>query len=197
MNKHIIDEKKRISYTLLGDVYLPDLVLPPEEEQQTVGIWGRRHLQFIKQHKHLFYTNLLTSGKLNSYLVDIDRRAEEMFSQLVKQMAECEGITEKLKAEKQMEWVGKMNNIQNRAMEIVNSELIYDNQTVEDNEAIYRSTTEEIPKIFWRFFDLYRRKEITLAQYSEKTSLSIPTLKKFLREATGKSSKTIERTKEL
>ena len=92
---------------------------------------------------------------------------------------------------------GEDEHIQNRAMEIVNSELIYDNQTVEDNEAIYRSTTEEIPKIFWRLFDLYRRKEITLAQYSEKTGLSILTLKKFLREATGKSSKTIERTKEL
>lgn len=124
MNKHITDEKTGISYTLQGDYYLPNLVLPPEEEQP-IGVWGQRHLRYLRQHKRLLYSNLLTSGKLNSYLADIDRQAEEMFSRLVKQMAECEGVTEKLKAKNQMEWVGQMNNIRNRATEIVNNDLIY------------------------------------------------------------------------
>lgn len=123
MNKHITDEKTGISYTLQGDYYLPDLALPPEE--QPVGVWGQRHLRYIRQHKRLLHANLLTSGKLNSYLADIDRQAEKMFSRLVKQMAENEGVTEKLKAENQMLWVGKMNNIRNRAMEIVSNDLIY------------------------------------------------------------------------
>ena len=124
MNKHITDEKTGISYTLQGDYYLPDLALPPEEEQ-LIGVWGQRHLRYIRQHKRLLYSNLLISGKLNSYLADIDKQAEEMFSRLVKQMAESEGVTEKLKAENQMEWVGLMNNIRNRVTEIVNNELIY------------------------------------------------------------------------
>lgn len=124
MNKHITDEKTGISYTLQGDYYLPDLVLPPEEEQP-IGIWGQRHLRYIRQHKRLLYSNLLTSVKLNSYLADIDRQAEEMFFRLVKQMAERESITEKLKADNQMEWVGKMNAIREAATEIVNNDLIY------------------------------------------------------------------------
>lgn len=124
MNKHITDEKTGISYTLQGDYYLPDLALPPEEERP-IGIWGQRHLRYIRQHKRLLYSNLLTSGKLNSYLADINKQAEEMFSRLVKQMAEREGITEKLKAENQMEWVGKMNAIREAATEIVNNDLIY------------------------------------------------------------------------
>lgn len=124
MNKHITDEKTGISYTLRGDYYLPDLALPPEEEQ-SIGIWGQRHLRYIRQHKRLLYSNLLTSGKLNSYLADVDRQAEELFSQLVKQMSKSEGITEKLKAENQMLWVGKMNSIKDSATEIVNKEIIY------------------------------------------------------------------------
>lgn len=124
MNKHITDEKTGISYTLQGDYYLPDLALPPEEEQ-SIGIWGQRHLRYIRQHKRLLYSNLLTSGKLNSYLADVDRQAEELFSQLVKQMSKSEGITEKLKAENQMLWVGKMNSIKDSATEIVNKEIIY------------------------------------------------------------------------
>ena len=124
MKKHIYDEKTGISYTLQGDYYLPDIALP-NEEQQPVGLWGQRHLQYIKQHRKVLYTNLLTSGKLNSYLVDIDKQAEEMFSRLVKQMAEREDVTEALKAENQMEWVGRMNNIRSRATEIVNNDLIY------------------------------------------------------------------------
>ncbi|MFQ9440932.1 MAG: TnpV protein [Acutalibacteraceae bacterium] len=124
MEKKIYDEKNGLWYELQGDYYLPFLSLP-EEEQKPVGIWGQRHLRYIKEHKRAFYTNLLTSCKLNSYLADIDKQAEEMFSRLVKQMAEKQGISEKLKIENQMEWVQKMNNIQACAREIVNSELIF------------------------------------------------------------------------
>ena len=112
------------TYVRQGDYYLPCLSLP-EEEQKSVGIWGQRHLRYIKEHKRAFYTNLLTSCNLNSYLADIDKQAEEMFSRLVKQLAEKENVTEKLKAENQMMWVQKMNSIRNRALEIVNSELIF------------------------------------------------------------------------
>ena len=112
------------AYTQVGDYLLPDLKLP-EEEQQPIGVWGQRHRRYLKEHRRATYTTLLTSGKLNSYLVDIDRQAEELFSRLVKQMAEAEGVTEQLKADNQMEWISRMNNIRNRAMEIVNSELIY------------------------------------------------------------------------
>lgn len=123
MKQHFTDEKTRINYTLQGDYYLPDLALPAEE-QQPIGIWGQRHLRHIKQNRRVLYTNLLTSGKLNSYLADINRQAEEMFSRLVKQMAEYEGVTEQLKADNQMAWVGRMNDIRSRATEIVNNDLI-------------------------------------------------------------------------
>ncbi len=112
------------TYTQIGDYLLPDLELP-EEEQQPIGVWGQRHWRYLKDHHRATYATLLTSGKLNSYLANIDRQAEELFSRLVKQMAEAEGITETLKAADPMAWVGKMNNIRNRAMEIVNVELIY------------------------------------------------------------------------
>ena len=97
----------------------------PKEEQQPIGVWGQRHLRYIKQNRKALYLNLLTSGKLNGYLADLDKQAEEMFSQLVKQMAEREGVTEKLKADNQMEWVARMNNIRSRATEIVNHDIIY------------------------------------------------------------------------
>lgn len=112
------------TYTQVGDYLLPNLELP-EEEQQPIGVWGQRHRRYLKEHRRATYAILLTSGKLNSYLADIDRQSEEMFSRLVKQMAEAEGVTEQLKADNQIEWVGRMNNIRNKAMEIVNSELIY------------------------------------------------------------------------
>ena len=124
MEKYIYDEKNGLWFELQGDYYLPCLKLP-EGEQQPVGLWGQRHLRYIKEHKRAFYTNLLTSCKLNSYLADIDRQAEEIFSRLVKQLAEKENVTGKFKAENQMEWVGRMNNIRNRATEIVNADLIY------------------------------------------------------------------------
>lgn len=109
MKRHYMDEKTGISYTMQGDYYLPDLVLPAENENKPIGAWGQRHLRYIRQHRKVFYTNLLTSGRLNSYLADIDRQAGNLFFRLVEQMAESEGITEKLKAEQPMEWVGKMN----------------------------------------------------------------------------------------
>ena len=112
------------TYTQVGDYLLPNLELP-EEEQQPIGVWGQRHRRYLKEHRQAAYAPLLTSEKLNSYLADIDRQSEEMFSRLVKQMAEAEGVTEKLKAADPMEWVRRMNNIRNRAMEIVNTELIY------------------------------------------------------------------------
>ena len=122
MTKTIFEEMGG-TYIRVGDYFLPDLKLP-ETETQSIGIWGQRHKRYLKEHKRLFYSNLLTSGKLNSYLADIERQAEEMFSRLVKQMAECEGVTEQLKAENQLEWVGKMNNIRSRAVEIIDVELI-------------------------------------------------------------------------
>ncbi len=112
------------TYTQVGDYLLPDLKLP-EEDQQPIGVWGQRHWRYLKEHRRASYATLLTSGKLNSYLADIDRQAEKLFSRLVKQMAEAEGVTEELKAANPMEWVGRMNSIRSRAMEIVNSELIY------------------------------------------------------------------------
>lgn len=124
MEKIIYDEKNGLWYELQGDYYLPCLKLP-EGEEQPVGLWGQRHLRYIKQHRKVLYTNMLTSGKLNGYLIDIDKQAEEIFSRLIKQMAEREGVTEALKAENQMEWVARMNNIRSRATESVNTDLIY------------------------------------------------------------------------
>ena len=124
MEKHIYNEQTGISYTLQGDYYLPNLALPDEEEQP-IGLWGQRHLRYIKQHRKVLYLNLLTSGKLNGYLADINKQAEDMLSRLVEQMAEREGVTEELKANSQMEWVARMNNIHSRATEIVNNDIIY------------------------------------------------------------------------
>ena len=113
------------TYTRVGDYYLPDLKLSEEEKQTNIGVWGQRHRRYLKEHHRATYAPLFTNSKLNSYLVDIDRQAEAMFLRLVKQMAEAEGVTEALKSANQMEWVGRMNNIRHRAMEIVNAELIY------------------------------------------------------------------------
>ena len=124
MEKYITDGRTGLKYELVGDYYLIAGDDEPEEERP-IGVWGQRHLRYLKEHHRVRYANLLTSGKLNGYLVDIDRQAEEMFEQLVKQMAEREGVTEQLKAANSMEWVRKMNSIRNRAVEITNSELIY------------------------------------------------------------------------
>lgn len=124
MQHKIYNEQTGISYTLQGDYYLPDLTLPPEEEKR-IGVWGQRHARYLKKHHKVRYINLLTSGKLNSYLADIDEQAEEMFFRLVEQMKEREGITEKMKSENPLCWIGKMNNIRNRAEESINRELIF------------------------------------------------------------------------
>lgn len=123
MKKYITDEKTGISYTLVGDVYIPNLV--STDTNYEIGFWGRKHKEYIKQYKPAFYTTLLTQCKLNSYLHDVDVRAAEMYDTLVKQLAKQEGVTEKLKASDMMSWVRKMNNIRNRATEIVCAELIY------------------------------------------------------------------------
>ena len=124
MKKEIYNGQTGIRYELQGDYYLPCLELP-EQPKVEISIWGKRHLRYIKQHHKILYTNLLTSCKLTDYLADIDEQAENMFFRLVKQLAKKEGVTEQLKAENQMLWVKRMNNIRNRATEIVNTEVIY------------------------------------------------------------------------
>ena len=117
-------EQMGCTYTQVGDYMLPNLTIP-EEEQKPIGIWGQRHARYLKQHHKILYYNLLTSGKLNAHLAEIDRQAEEMFLRLVKQMAEREGVTEQLKAENQTEWVRRMNSIRSGVAEIVYTDLIY------------------------------------------------------------------------
>ena len=124
MENRIYNEQNGLWYELQGDYYIPCLTLP-DEEQEEIGVWGQRHLRYIEQHRKVRYTNLLTSGKLNGYLADIDKQAEDMFFRLVKQMAERECVTEQLKADNQMKWVARMNNIRSRATEIVNNEVIF------------------------------------------------------------------------
>ena len=124
MEKYITDERTGLKYELVGDYYLIAGDDEPEENQP-IGIWGQRHLRYLKNHRKVFYADLLTSGKLNCYLADIDQQAEQLFLRLVKQIADAEGITETLKASDQMEWVRQMNNIRSCAAEVVNSELIY------------------------------------------------------------------------
>ena len=113
------------TYVRQGDYFITCLILPAEKGNKPIGVWGQRHKRYLQEHKRATYATLLTSGKLNSYLADIDEQAEELFSRLVKQIAEREGVTEQLKAENQMKWIGLTNNIRSRVIEIVNAELIY------------------------------------------------------------------------
>ena len=124
MEKYIFDKHNGLWYELQGDYYYPCLTVPAEEEK-SIGIWGQRHLRFIKTERKALYTELLTSGKLNTYLANINEQAKEQMLLLTEQMAEREGVTEQLKAQDQMLWVQRMNNIRDRAIEIVNHELIY------------------------------------------------------------------------
>lgn len=124
MEKHITDEKTGISYTLHGDYYLPNLTLPAEKEKP-IGLWGQRHLRYLKEHKRLVYLNLLTSGRLNEYLVSVDEQAEDMFFRLVKEYADRQGVTERLKEENQLEWIGRMGNIRACAREVVEKEIVF------------------------------------------------------------------------
>jgi hypothetical protein len=124
MEKYIYDESNGLWYELQGDYYIPCLKLP-DEEQVEIGIWGQRHLSYIQKHCKPFYNKMVSEHTLYDYLLQVNRDAEETFSELVKRMAEQEGITEQLKADNQLEWMGRMNNIHQRATEIVNTEMIY------------------------------------------------------------------------
>ena len=123
MEKFITEERTGLRYELVGDYYLIAGDDEPEE-QHTIGIWGQRHLRYLKEHRRVLYANLLTTDKLNGYLADVNQQAEEIFARLTKQMAAAEGITEELKTTDQMKWVRWMNSIRNRATDIVNSEII-------------------------------------------------------------------------
>lgn len=129
MEKYIYDNSNGLWYELQGDYYIPCLVLP-DAEDYPISIWGRRHLNFIKEYRPVLYTDLVLSCKLHSYLADIDAQAQDRLTLLIKQMAEKEGVTEQLKAQDQMAWVRAMNSIRNRAEEVVLKELIYEEGTV-------------------------------------------------------------------
>lgn len=124
MDKYIYDENNGLWYELQGDYYIPCLTIP-EEEQLPIGVWGQRHLRYIRKYHKGLYNSLLLSGKLNGYLADLNEQAEDMFFLLVEQLAEKDAITEALKAENQMLWVQRMNAVRETAMEIVNHDLIY------------------------------------------------------------------------
>ena len=125
MEKYIYDENNGLWYELQGDYYIPCLTLPAEKENKPIGLWAQRHLHYLKEYRKGTYINLLTSGRLNSYLADIDEQAQERFERLVEGMKQTKGITEQLKAENQLEWVQRLNNIRACAVEIVNREIIY------------------------------------------------------------------------
>ena len=113
------------TYVRQGDYFIPRLTLPAEKENKPIGVWGQRHLRYLKEHKRFVYLNLLTSGRLNEYLVSVDEQAEDMFFRLVKKSVDRQGVTEQLKADNQLEWVVRMNNIRACAREIVEYEIIY------------------------------------------------------------------------
>lgn len=125
MDKYIYDKSNGLWYELQGDYYIPCLTLPTEKEHKPIGIWGQRHRAYLKEHKKATYTTMLMDGKLNNYLADIDRQVQERLETLTVQMKQAQGITEQLKTENALEWVGRMNNIRACAMEIVNNEIIY------------------------------------------------------------------------
>lgn len=123
--KKTIFEEMGGTYIQTGDYLIPDVRVPAEEENEHIGLWGQRHARHLREHHKVKYMNLLTSGKLHNYLVDVDKQAEDMFYRLVKEYAERQGVSELLKSENQLEWIGKMNNIQACARELVGKELIY------------------------------------------------------------------------
>ena len=124
MDKYVYDDKNGLQYELQGDYYIPCLILPAEKEQP-IGLWGQRHLRYLKEYCRVTYITLLTSGRLNDYLADIDRQAQERLFLLTKQIAEQENVNEQLKANNAMLWVQKMNEIQSRVRDIIFSEIIY------------------------------------------------------------------------
>ena len=125
MEQYIYNEQNGLWYELRGDYYIPCLELPAEKEERHIGVWGRRHLRYIREHKKALYTSLLTSGKLQSYLADVEEQAQELFDRLMKQRVECKGITETLKADNQTEWVGRINALRSAIIETVNTEVIF------------------------------------------------------------------------
>ena len=125
MEQYIYNEQNGLWYELRGDYYIPCLKLPAEKEERHIGVWGHRHLRYIREHKKALYTSLLTSGKLQSYLADVEEQAQRLFDRLMKQRAELEGITETLKAGNQMEWIRRMNALRSAVTETVNVEVIF------------------------------------------------------------------------
>lgn len=121
----VMKNNTNIEYTRVGDYFIPNLILPPEEANITLGKWGMLHKNYLIKHKKVFFTTLLTEGKLWQYLADVDTQAQQMFDTLVEQLKKTEGVTEQLKEENQLEWICRMQNIEARAREIVNNELIY------------------------------------------------------------------------
>lgn len=124
MDKYIYDDKNGLWYKLQGDYYIPCLILPAEKEQP-IGLWGQRHLRYLKEYHRNTYTTLLTSGRLNTYLADIDKQAQERMERLTEQMKRAQGVTEQLKAENALEWVQRINNIRACAKEIIEKEIIF------------------------------------------------------------------------
>ena len=124
VDKYIFDESNGLQYELQGDYYIPCLILA-EEEIQPIGLWGQRHKQYLKEHKHFIYTTMLIDGTLSLYLADVKQQAEQMFHRVIEEMAQKQGVTEQLKVEQPMEWIGLMNNIQACAREIVSNETIF------------------------------------------------------------------------
>ena len=125
MEKYIYDNSNGLWYELRGNYYIPCLDLPAEKEERSIGVWGQRHLRYIREHKKALYTSLLTSGRLHSYLADVEEQAQALFDRLMKQRTEREGITETLKADNQMEWVQRMNALRSAVIETVNAEVIF------------------------------------------------------------------------
>lgn len=125
MDKYIYDKSNGLWYELQGDYYIPCLTLPTEKEHKPIGLWGQRHKRYLQEHNKIFYTTLLASGKLNEYLVDVDKQTEEHLERLVEQLKQPQGITEQLKSENALEWVQKMNNIRACAKEIVEKKIIF------------------------------------------------------------------------
>ena len=125
MKQYIYNEQNGLWYELRGDYYMPCLKLQAENEERHIGVWGQRHLRYIREHKKALYTSLLTNGKLQSYLADVEEQAQELFDRLMKQRTEREGITETLKADNQMEWVQRMNALRSAVIETVNAEVIF------------------------------------------------------------------------
>ena len=125
MEQYIYNEQNGLWYEQRGDYYIPCLELSAEKEERSIGVWGQRHLRYIREHKKALYTSLLTNGKLQSYLADVEEQAQELFDRLMKQRTEREGITETLKADNQMEWVQRMNALRSAVIETVNAEVIF------------------------------------------------------------------------